>query len=376
MTPTHNPARDPAPGQADAADTTRASALAQSQTLVRGLYRGFLGREPDAAGLRHWAATHLTNGDGNAIIEAIINGDEYRQNTIGDSAHARLKKALAAHAGPLADARPLTIVDVGAQELEDEGHIYAPLCIAALAHQIIGFEPLEDKLEASLAKQTDGKLTLYPTFIGDGGWHVFNINHPDATSSLLPLNTGLIKDLRDLSHLHTVKTEAVSTSTLDAALRDVAHVDFLKLDIQGFELPALQHAKAVLARTNVVHCEVSFAQIYQGQALFSEVETLLRAQGFYFLDFSATCHYPYHCASGSNARDRLGWGDAVFFKAPELVAAPADLLAQCLIALFIYGKYSLAEFLAERYDQMCCDRTGSDGDALPAQAPLAALFRP
>ncbi len=339
-----------------------AAALAQSESIVRGLYRGFLGREPDAAGLQYWAAAHAVDGDANAILQAIIGCPEYQQKTARHATYPALKEALAAFAGPQFAKRALTIVDVGAQELEGEQHVYAPLCTDALPHKIIGFEPLEEKLNASRAKYPDGKIQLFPTFIGDGGKHVFHINNFDATSSLLPFNTGLTKELRDLSHLHTVQTEIVSTNTLDAVLRDCApHVDFLKLDIQGFELPALQHAKAVLARTNVVHCEVSFMPIYQDQALFSEIETLLRAQGFYFLDFSSTCRYPYHGASDSNSRDRLGWGDAVFFKKPLMLTSAADLLAQCLIALFIYDKYSIAEYLAKRYDQA----TGST---------IAALF--
>jgi hypothetical protein len=39
-------------------------------------------------------------------------------------------------------------------------------------------------------------------------------------------------------------------------------------------------AEAILERTNVVHCEVEFAKIYFGQALFSEVELHLRDRGF------------------------------------------------------------------------------------------------
>jgi FkbM family methyltransferase len=358
------------PEHAPPASSAAASAQARAEAVVHGLYRGFLGRAADGPGLQYWTGAIAAGATSDAVLQAILTGDEYRQKMALDTRRARIRQALATYASTLPNARTLTIVDVGAQELEDEQHVYAPLCNAGLAHRIIGFEPLQDKLDASRLRNPDGRITLYPTFIGDGGHHVFHINAPDATSSLLPLNQDLIGQLVDLSHLRTTRTETVGTSTLDAVLdkQDVPHVDFLKLDIQGFELPALQHASAVLARTNVVHCEVSFAEIYQGQALFSEVETLLRGHGFYFVDFSSTCHYPYHCGSHSQSRDRLGWGDAVFFKAPQRLASPDDLLAQCLIAQLIYDKDSLAEALAERYDQLV-----NDGDPAPTGA-LAALF--
>ena len=42
------------------------------------------------------------------------------------------------------------------------------------------------------------------------------------------------------------------------------------------------------------------AAVSQGQ--LTQAETLLRQHGFYFVDFSSSTHYPYHCASGSTSR--------------------------------------------------------------------------
>lgn len=338
--------------------------------LVRGLYQGLLGREPDLPGMQHWCAELAAGGNPATLLAALTASDEYRARQASRQAQAALKPALAAAAADLLARRPLTIVDIGAQELEDEQHIYAPLTESALPCQIIGFEPQEDKIAASLARNPDSRLRLYPTFIGDGQRHTFHINNTDATSSLLPLNHALNKDLVHLSQLATVQTASVSTSRLDDVLADTPYVDFLKLDIQGFELPVLQHAPQVLARTNVVHCEVSFAAIYEGQALFSEIETLLRAAGFYFLDFSASCRYAYHTGTPLNTLDRLGWGDAVFFRDADLLTNPQDLLAQALVALLVYDKPSIAAFLVQRYDAA----TGARLAALfGAAAPTASM---
>ena len=323
---------------------------ARTEAIVQGIYRGLLKREPEPAALAYWCNAIISSGNPGSVLNAITESDEFNKGVTFDCEKADTKRALAAFAQPLLRDCPLVIVDVGAQELEGEEHIYAEIGNHHLPYQIIGFEPLEEKINESKQRNPDPRITLFPTFIGDGNSHTFHINNPDATSSLLPLNRLLIDDLVDLSPLSTVRTEQVTTNTLDNVLANTSRIDFLKLDIQGFELSALQHASAVLGRTNVIHCEVSFAEIYQGQALFSEVETLLRQHGFYFLDFSFQCHYPYLCKSENTSRDRLGWSDAVFFKRAELLESERDLLAQILIAMLLYQKTSLAEFLAERYD--------------------------
>lgn len=319
--------------------------------VVRGLYRGFLGREPDPAGLDYWTARLRDGASPDALLAGLMASSEYREAHGGSNDLPALKRrVLDAAAGLLK--RPLTVVDIGAQELENEGHVYAPLTGGSLPWRIVGFEPQQDKIEASRRRNPDGRILLLPTFIGDGLEQTFHINNDDATSSLLPFNEALTSALADLDHLRTLRTERVATSRLDDALADAGPVDFLKLDIQGFEYPVLRHAPQVLARTSVIHCEVAFAPIYAGQALFSEVEQLLRGAGFELLDFSSLCRYP-GSGTARRSRDRLGWGDAVFLRAPQTVQDADALLAQVLAALLVYDKPSAAQALARRYDALC-----------------------
>lgn len=317
---------------------------ATHHAIVRSLYRGFLGREPDPAGRAYWSARLAEGAGAQELVAALMDSEEYRLGHGTEGSLDALKRRIAGEAAGLL-ARPLTVVDIGAQELETEEHIYAPLTRQGLPYRIVGFEPQQEKIAASRLRNPDSRVTLHPTFIGDGGTHTFHINSDDATSSLLPFNRELTSQLRDLDHLHTLRTEQVATSRLDEVLADLEAVDFLKLDIQGFELPVLRHASAVLARTGVVHCEVAFAPIYAGQALFSEIEILLRSAGFYLLDFHSLCRYPSVDGGGHRSRDRLGWGDAVFVRD---TASAQDLLAQALVLLFVYDKPSAAAALARR----------------------------
>jgi hypothetical protein len=121
--------------------------------------------------------------------------------------------------------------------------------------------------------------------------------------------------------------------------------------VQGFELEALRGAEAILERTNVVHCEVESAKIYAGQPLFSEVELHLRQRAFALINIVNPARSVYRVKSGSTSSDRLMWAEAVFFRGlGHKEVSASSILAQALIAWFIYKKWSLAEHLFERYD--------------------------
>jgi hypothetical protein len=61
---------------------------------------------------------------------------------------------------------------------------------------------------------------------------------------------------------------------------NIPQVDFMRLDMQGFELEALKGSLATLRRTSAVQLEVSNVQLYQGAPLYPEVEEWMHHQGF------------------------------------------------------------------------------------------------
>ncbi len=324
--------------------------IAQKSQVIRGLYLGLLGREPDQTGLSHWLQVLLESKDLDYIIHCFVNSDEYKSNVgciVRDETAlmAQAMSAMGEIAGFL-DERPISIVDIGAQNLENEEHIYSNLVSSKLPNRIIGFEPLEERCQERIDKASNrNSLSLFPTFIGDGNQHIFYVNDPDATSSLLPLNQELIDQFVDLEGLRTIRTEIANTTTLDVAVEQEKYVDFLKLDVQGAELMILQHALQTLSKTLVVHSEVSFFEIYKGQPLFSEIEHYMRSQGFYLVDLHPQCHYPLSGNPFNKSRDWLGWADAVFFKHLDKGARWQDRIVQSLIALIVYKKLSLASWL-------------------------------
>lgn len=309
----------------------------QARETVILAYRAMLGREPDHAGLEYWTRAVTEAGDPTVVFAGIAASSEYRERTAGTEDWM----PVASHAVALL-ARPPVIVDIGAQALD--GHVYDRLT-AHFPCELIGFDPLEERLDERRSTEGRPGLHLLPYAIGDGATHVLHINNEDATSSLFPLNSSFTCQFNHLSSLTTVATTEVSTKRLDDVVRS-PRIDLMKLDIQGAELMALTGATDNLSRTAVVHCEVEFAEIYQDQPLFGEVDRLLRSAGFEFIDLPVLKRYHYVGDKAyATSLDRLIWGDAVYFKTTD---DPAVLAAQALIAAAVYGKLSLAQHLLGR----------------------------
>lgn len=305
------------------------------------LYETFLGRPPDADGLAHYTSLLDAGHDLREVVSALAGSEEYARRKPRDSGIA-ITRDLPLH-------RPLVIVDVGAQSLADEMHIYAPLLTSGRPWRCIGFEPNEERRRARLDSEADPRLTMLDAFVGDGASHLFRLVSDDGSSSLLPLNDPFNKAFEHISTLTTLSEEPVETSRLDDLLVDEAKIDFLKFDIQGFESCALRHSTDVLTRTNVVHCECFFGPMYRDQGYFSDIDALLRAAGFEFIDFSHLARYRYiDVPRPSQSGERLIWADAVYFR--TLGAASDDQndhLAQPIIAETIYRKPGLAQHILQ-----------------------------
>lgn len=271
------------------------------------------------------------SGDAAVALTAILDSDEFKRN------HPR--EALAAKAYGQLGRRP-RIIDVGAQTLGPGSHVYDAL-MRYCEVEIIGFDPLQERLTEREVAEGGAHLTLLPYALGDGGTHTLYINNHDATSSLYPLNTEGNAPFPLLSQLHTVRTETLTTKRLDDV---VPHqpVDFLKLDVQGGELMILEHAREVLKQTATVHCEVEFSPLYKGQPLFGDVSAFMVQQGFYFLDFTFLAPYTPENRLGYESNDRLIWADALFLRRDPSAEIKAS---QALSLALIYKKFALADYL-------------------------------
>ncbi len=100
----------------------------------------------------------------------------------------------------------------------------------------------------------------------------------DASSSLLIPKEHLI-DHKEVLFKESLK---VKTETLDtwAEKNNILRIDFLWLDMQGFEMQMLKASTKVLPTVKVIFTEVSIKETYEGVILYNEYRSWLESIGF------------------------------------------------------------------------------------------------
>jgi FkbM family methyltransferase len=149
-----------------------------------------------------------------------------------------------------------------------DGHVYT-------------FEPvphLFKKLVENTRERTN--ITAYHTALSNvtGTQNMYVSDEQcDAVSSLL-----VPQEFFDKRPEIAFTAQEVQTITLNdwAQHYNVACVDFMWLDLQGYELQVLQAATDLLHNVRAIHTEVNLVERYTGAPLYDEVRSWLEAQGF------------------------------------------------------------------------------------------------
>ena len=151
---------------------------------------------------------------------------------------------------------------------------------------IYTFEPVPE-LFADVERRTShlAQVRRYPMALSDRtGPATFHIvGNPDDESSpgrdfssLLPLNDIFA---RQLAITRTITVQAITIADW-AHSEGVDRIDFMWLDMQGMELPALKAASPVLATTRAIHMGVHREEFFAGCALHDEIVSSMRSAGF------------------------------------------------------------------------------------------------
>ena len=251
-----------------------------------------------------------------------------------------------------------------------ESDMHAPLRAAAPV-EIIGFDPFagSDAADAGTARtsvdvtRSDGRrIRTFPALLADGGTVTLHVNRYDPTSSILPSNHALTRQfgLLDMA-VETVETRQLPSHRMDDVLPvegEAARIDLLKIDVQGAAHMLLENAPKVLRNTLVCHVEIEFAPVYLGERLFGDIDTLLRAAGFCFVDFFSLGRQRYGSFDASPARafhrGRTLWGDCIYIRDLDTEGALSadDLFRAAVIVHSCYNKQDLAAELLGRLDAM------------------------
>ena len=283
-------------------------------------------------------------------------------------------------------ARPLGFVDVGAR-----GGIDGVVQPLASLTAVLGFEPDADecqRLRHSLQRGPWAAADVESWALSDrGGTAPLRLLAAATNHSLRPPSLPFTRRYQ-MVKFDEVGQTVVRTIELDTLLfgerREEWHWgELLKLDTQGTEYEILLGARRTLAeRTVAVLTEVSFCQIYEGQKTFSDLDLLLREQGFSFYGFTSIHQRSRKQLNKTveSGRERLLWADAVFLKDP-LAGGPAAPLGErgqhvLFASALLLGYYDFALELAlatwAKHQPEEAERVRTLVSACAAQAPALA----
>jgi FkbM family methyltransferase len=258
----------------------------------------------------------------------------------------------------------INIVDVGAMSLGGVAESYDPIIERGVA-KVIGFEPVKEECD-KLNKQNRKNCIYLPYVIGDGSARTFYQCNRAMTSSLYEPYTELLDKFQNLANLmHVVSTSEVRTHCLDD-VAEISDTDLLKLDVQGAELDVLRGAPNTLKDAVVVQVEVEFIPLYKEQPLFSDVDQLMRENGFLlhqFANIASRVFKPLIIDNNVNAPgSQMLWADAIYIKDFMRLdkLPPKKLLKLAIILHDIYVSLDTCAHVLQCYERKTNDGLGTN----------------
>lgn len=248
----------------------------------------------------------------------------------------------------LLEESPLTIVDVGAA-----GGIHRRWNALGHKPRAILFEP-DPRTREKLVKETEDSIVL-PTALSDHkGTMEFNLCRAEQLSSVYKPNLPLLKrflEQKYLSGFEIAESISLPCDTLDHQLKErkIIDVDFIKIDVEGHELPILRGAVQTLKQATGLELEVGFMSVRQDQPLFEEVHREVSNAGFELFDLEKS----YFSRPGNRSygpdKGQLVFGNALYLRLPEEVCSrhttdEAKLLRTALVYQ-AYGYRDLVDFM-------------------------------
>jgi FkbM family methyltransferase len=175
---------------------------------------------------------------------------------------------------------PRTVIDVGA----NVGGFAVAASRLMARPAIHCFEPLPQcvtQLHRNLLHITNA--SIYPLALGDTeGEAAIHVNSFAPSSSILKLGSAHLEQAPEAREIGSIP---IRVTTLDAVFAsiDLQPMVLLKLDTQGYESRVIRGGAKTLNRIDYVVLETSFKPLYEGEATFLEVESLMKSHGFRFL---------------------------------------------------------------------------------------------
>lgn len=115
------------------------------------------------------------------------------------------------------------------------------------------------------------------------GTLLFNVNKNAGTSSFLKPNAYHVANMASKKNI----TTEVKVTSISAFMKEenITHIDLLKLDIEGYEIKALEGIERLNEQVSVIFTEVNLIPTYEGQPLIEDVILYARKNGFHLYNF-------------------------------------------------------------------------------------------
>lgn len=180
------------------------------------------------------------------------------------------------------DIPEITLLDIGARF---GTHLDLPLQRSDIEVEYIGIEP--EKEEYLRLREENPEATFYQVALGEEEKEMdLNITRHKGCSSLLEPNTELLENFPWISGwFETEDKVSVETANLSTLCREESiDPDLIKSDTQGYEYQIFRSSKDILEDVLMLEFEAHFKEMYRDQALFGDIDVLLRSENFELID--------------------------------------------------------------------------------------------
>ena len=248
---------------------------------------------------------------------------------------------------------PLVICDIGASSVDPTPFIDE--LIKNVDCFLYGFEPNEEEF---IKLNSTDKKKYFNYAVGNGQIETLNICSAPGMTSILEPDFEYLELFHGFSDWAKVtKKVKVQTKKLDDVNFD-KKIDFLKIDVQGYEHEVIKNGNKTIKDCLVVQIETSPIPLYKNEKSFAHVCLQLENLGFQLHSFNqinTRCFKPVilqnNIYSGLNHLFQL---DCVFVKKLNLFDKfdLEQLKKTGLILFYSFGSYDLVDYVVSKISKL------------------------